>query len=825
MAQYSDVTIGGLFPVSLYVNIPELHFRAKPDELRCTGFDFRAFRWLQTMIFTIGEINKEARILPNITLGYRVYDTCDIYSLRAAMTFLSGAGEHMSNSTCKGAVSVPAIIGEAGSLQSSIIASTTGPFQVPIISYFATCTCLSDRHRYPAFFRTAPSDYFQTKALAQLVKHFGWTWIGAFVNDDDYGRFGIQQFQEQVTEFGACIAFSYILPKIYNAAKISQMVNVIKRSSAKVIVVFTPEREMLQLIEEVARQNVTGIQWLASEAWITGAVLFTGRFLPYLEGAIGFSFRRAEIPGLREFLLRVKPSTHDSDNFVNVFWEELFACKFKLPKNITERATLGVRLCTGSESLEDISTIYSDTSQLRVSYNVYKGVYAIAHALHRLSLCESDKGPFINRSCASIHNFEPWQLLHYLKEVRFTDQFGGEVGFDENGDAIASYDLINWQRGASGNVEYVQVGRFDASASTGLGLSLEEHSIVWTGGKTQPPWSACSESCPRGMRKASRDGEPLCCFDCVPCADGEISNETDSVECTKCSSDDWSNADRTMCIPREIEYLSFEDGTGITFAIIALLGACLTVAVLAVFFRHRDTPVVKANNSELSFLLLNSLVMCFLCSLAFIGRPTAWSCMLRHTAFGIIFVLCISCILAKTVVVLMAFRATLPNSNVMKWFGATQQRAVIFLCTCVQVGICVTWLVRAPPFPIKNTAYQSAKTILECHVGSVVAFYTVLAYVSFLSCICFVLAFLARKLPDNFNEAKFITFSMLIFFAVWIAFIPAYVSSPGIYTVAVEIFAILSSSFGLLLCIFAPKCFIILLRPEQNTKKMLMSKH
>ncbi|XP_078060356.1 extracellular calcium-sensing receptor-like [Mustelus asterias] len=776
------------------------------------------------MIFTIEEINKEPRILPNVTLGYRVYDTCDIYSLRAAMTFLSGAEEQMTNRTCQGAVSVPAIIGEAGSLQSSIIASTTGPFQIPIISYFSTCTCLSDKRKYPAFFRTAPSDYFQTKALAQLVKHFGWTWIGALGNDDDYGRFGIQQFIEQVTDFGACIAFSYILPKIYNAEKISQMVNVIKRSLAKVIVVFTPEREMLQLIEEISRQNVTGIQWLASEAWVTGAVLFTEQFLPYLEGTIGFSFRRAQIPGLREFLLRLKPSPHDSNNYANVFWEELFACKFQLSENVTQGATFEARLCTGAERLEDINTIYSDTSQLRVSYNVYKGVYAIAHALHRLSLCESGKGPFLNNTCASIHNFEPWQLLHYLKEVRFTDQFGGEIGFDENGDAIASYDMINCQKGVTGKVEYIQVGRFDAFAPPGLELSLEEHSIIWTGGKTQPPLSACSESCPPGMRKASRNGEPLCCFDCVPCADGEISNETDSLECTKCSSDDWSNRNRTICIRREIEYLSFEDGTGITLAIIALLGACLTVAVLVVFFRHRDTPIVKANNSELSFLLLSSLVMCFLCSLTFIGRPTVWSCMLRHTAFGVIFVLSISCILAKTVVVLMAFRATLPNSNMMKWFGASQQRAVIFLCTCVQVGICVTWLAKAPPFPNKNIAYQSAKTILECNVGSVVAFYTVLAYISFLSCICFVLAFLARKLPDKFNEAKFITFSMLIFFAVWMAFIPAYVSSPGKYTVAVEIFAILSSSFGLLLCIFAPKCFIILLRPEKNTKKMLMSK-
>jgi len=297
-----------------------------------------------------------------------------------------------------------------------------------------------------------------------------------------------------------------------------------------------------------------------------------------------------------------------------------------------------------------------------------------------------------------------------------------------------------------------------------------------------------------------------------------------ATECTKCPKFYWPNKERVSCVAGIEEFLSYREIMGIILISLSLFGVAVATVITVIFFLFRSTPIVKANNSEMSFLLLLSLKLCFLCSLVFVGRPSPWTCRARQAAFGISFVLCISCILVKTIVVLLAFRSTMPGSISIKLFGPPQQRVFIFCCTTGQVILCACWLALAPPYPYKNTSYQGGKIVLECKDVWPLGFYLVLGYIGLLSCMCFALAFLGRKLPDSFNEAKLITFSMLIFFAVWISFIPAYNSSPGKYTVAVEIFAILASTFGLLFCIFIPKCYVILLRPDLNTKKGMTGK-
>uniref|UniRef100_A0A3B4VPN0 Olfactory receptor C family, g5 n=1 Tax=Seriola dumerili TaxID=41447 RepID=A0A3B4VPN0_SERDU len=798
LSKEGDVMIGGAFSIHSKITQPPLSFTEKPTRLTCS-VNLREFRFAQTMIFAIEEINKSDFLLPNVSIGYRIYDNCGstLSSMRAVMALING-DEWTVGKSCSGQSAVHAIIGESESSSTIVLSRTTGPFQIPVISHSATCECLSSRKEYPSFFRTIASDLYQSQALAQLVKHFGWTWVGAVNSDSDYGNNGMAIFLAAAQEEGVCVEYT---EKFHRAEpeKLMKVVEVIRKSTARVIVGFLAHVEMNNLLEQLSLHNITGRQFIGVEAWITADSLVTPTSFSVLGGSLGFAVQKANISGLNDFLIKD-------------FWERDFKCNEANRDSMTETAP-----CKENQNVIELKDYNDDVTELRYSSNIYKAIYAVAYSLHSILKCSYSQG------CDKMVEVTPRQVVEALKQVNFTIKNGDQVWFDSTGAAVARYEVVNWQRGSAGLVNFKPVGYYDASLPPGQKFVLKTEAIMWPGGNTERPQSVCSESCLPGFRQAVIKGKPICCFSCVACAAGEISNSS-SVECSRCPLEYWSNEDHNQCVPKVIEFLSYGETMGALLTTFSLFGASLTLVVLCVFFWFRHTPLVKASNSELSFLLLFSLTLCFLCSLTFIGRPTDWSCMLRHTAFGITFALCMSCILAKTIAVVMAFKSKRP-ANTVPQCSVPLQRTSVLSCTLLQVLICVLWLTLAPPFPYKNTAHATERIILECDLGSPVGFWAVLGYIGLLAVLCFILAFLARKLPDNFNEAKFITFSMLIFCAVWATFIPAYVSSPGKFTVAVEIFAILASSFGLLFCIYAPKCYILLLKPERNTKKHMMGRN
>ncbi|XP_051822829.1 vomeronasal type-2 receptor 26-like [Antechinus flavipes] len=413
------------------------------------------------------------------------------------------------------------------------------------------------------------------------------------------------------------------------------------------------------------------------------------------------------------------------------------------------------------------------------------------------------------------------QLHHILKSINSVNKAIDESHEEGAQPAAEIYDILNYKSFPDQIEALVKVGEVYPLAQR---FTIMEEDIDWPEDFNQTPTSRCNLKCGPGFKKTALERQPKCCYACTPCPEGTISNQTDAEQCLQCLEDQYPNRERDHCLPRTRTFLAYEELLGMTLASAAICFSLLTVLVLGVFVKHRDTPIVKANNRSLSYTLLVSLTLCFLCSLLFIGHPTTATCLLRQTTFAVVFTVAVSSILAKTITVVLAFRATRPGSRLRSWLGSAASYSLIFTCTLIQMCLCGIWLGTSPPFLEMDIHSEPGSIIIQCNEGSLLIFYCVLGYMALLALASFTVAFLARNLPDTFNEAKFLTFSMLVFCSVWISFLPSYQSSKGKAIVALEVFAILTSSAGILTCIFVPKCFVILLRSDQNTLGILKKK-
>ncbi|KAG2462790.1 CASR protein, partial [Polypterus senegalus] len=469
--------LGGVLISHLQATAPQLSFRSAPEDWKCESLDLHIFQRSVMMIFAIEEINKDPNLLPNITLGYRIYDNCMNVevALRAAMTLIAGLDDVITDYNCTGVPPVVAIVGDPLSIHSIAISRLLGLFRMPLISYCATCACLSDKVEFPSFFRTIPSDTFQVKAIVHILKHYNWTWVGIVGIDDDYGFYAIDSLNKEVKKFG-CVAFSETF-KVTDSAKLTYIAKVIKQSTATVIVAFLIKAAATVFVNEISKHNITGKQWIASDSWSAFHMFASNEKFGIFGGTLGIAVRRGDIPNLDKFLLSTRPTSDPENMLINKLWEELFECRF--PTNSTSSDSSGTKICTGSEDIASTKTDYTDVTDLRTSYNVYKAVYSLAHSLHNLMTCENGKGPFKNNTCADIKNVQPWQLFHYLKKVDFIDRLGKRFAYDKNGDAIPAYDIINWQRLEDGTMISKTIGVFDESPASGYQLSFKEEDIFW----------------------------------------------------------------------------------------------------------------------------------------------------------------------------------------------------------------------------------------------------------------------------------------------------------------------------------------------------------
>ncbi|KAG6539452.1 type-2 vomeronasal receptor [Crotalus adamanteus] len=760
-------------------------------------------------IFNVQVANKTPWLPQNLTLGYNIHDNYlnTLGTSDALLDVLSTGEVNVPNYSCGRKDNILALVDAAADDISIEVSRLGGTYKVPQMNFELFSESLHDKSQLPFYHSLFPQKGIFYPEIVKVLLHFRWTLIGLFASDTENGENFMRTFTPLLVRSGICAVIAQQISTTRPIAPLRETLS--KWRQVNVYVHYIEYQAIWDrlLIFQLIFDSLSGR--IERKVWITtviGLCPVNMSLLKYVNTIWTLGLVRKKRPMI--------------DALVHGFFvehmlgEQMFSCSFS--KHIF--SVKGRRRCTQKAPLETQKK--KNLHGIRNFHHFYSATKTLAYALKAAYSLRSRR-----RKKGGTNNFralrlQPWQLHPFLEKNEYINFSEFELYQDQNGDLAADLEITSW-------VFFTKEGSFMGRLLffERQRLTIIEHYLSRLISLNRSlPQSKCAENCHPGFVKQAQEGEPVCCYDCIPCPERTISTQEDTEKCIKCPDNKYPNEERIQCIPKGITFLFYKEHLGIILVCFALLFFLSTSLVLIIFIKYRETPIVKANNRDLSYILLVSLLLCFLSPLLFIGQPRKATCLLQQTVFSIIFSVAISSLLAKTITVVLAFLATKPGNRVKRWLGKSLANSVILSCSAVQVVICSIWLGVSPPFADSDFHSQPGVIIQQCNENSVVMFYITLSYLGFLAAICFTVAFLARNLPGAFNEAKLITFSMLVFCSVWVTFAPTYLSTKGKYMVAVQVFSILTSSAGLLGCIFIPKCYIIILRPDMNTKEQLTTK-
>ncbi|KAG6466321.1 type-2 vomeronasal receptor [Crotalus adamanteus] len=759
------------------------------------------------MIFNIELVRENPELLHNLTLDYNIHDNYDntLGTSDALLDMLSTGEANVPNYSCGRKDKLLALV-DGAIRDISIQMSTLGDtYKVPQVSERIASEALNDKSLFPFFHPMLPKEGIQYPGIIQILLHFGWTLIGLFAPDTEKGENFMRTFTPMLVKNRICVVISQRFSTTGRTAPLRDALS--KWRQVNIFVHFVEFESPFDriLLFHSALEGLPGP--IEGKVWI---MTFIGVF------TIKKDWRLKHVHSIWSFPLQLKKSWENDNAFKTDFFVEFQAEYFNCSVSKHTFSVKGRRRCTQKAPVKTQEK--KNRMQILNDCYTYSVLKILAHALSAASKPQRRRKKGEERLGAP--RLQPWKFHPFLKKRELYNLSLLKVYLDQNGDVAADLYIISSVVLPKEDPINKQLGTFERPRLTINQDALSQLKLL----NKSLPQSTCVRKCHPGFVKQAREGEPVCCYDCIPCPEGTISTQEDTTKCKNCPDDQYPTENRVQCIPKRITFLSYEEHLSIILISFALLLFLITGFVLIIFIKYLETPIVKANNRDLSYILLVSLLLCFLSSLFFIGRPRKVTCFFRQTVFSIVFSVAVSSVLAKTITVVLAFLASKPGNKVKSWLGKSLANSIIISCSAVQIINCAMWLGLSPPFPDSDLHSQPEEIILQCNEGSVIMFYVVLGYMGFLAAICFTVAFLARNLPGAFNEAKLITFSMLVFCSVWVSFLPTYLSTKGKYMVAVQIFSILASGAGLLSCIFFPKCYIIILRPDLNTKEHLMTK-
>lgn len=755
-----DIILGGLFPI---------HDRSKNTENKCGRIDLNpGFQYLASMLFAIDEINKNDDILPGIKLGAKIFDSC-----RSETIGSIGAKEIIKYTLLEDNETAP-LCGVVGPFRSDVsvaVATLLRVFSIPQVSYGSTTPVLSNKELYGYFLRTVPSNSYQGKAMVDVVRYFGWKYVMTVYSPGQYGEKGMEQFYEEAKRVGICVASKKKLPKFPTEKDYMNAIQELRktrkanlRGQLDVVVFFCIQRDNRGLIK-AAKKVLTdddGFAWVASNSWgnrrdVTEGAEKAGA------GAITVNYIQGEVPRFRNYFLKLKPSNTTLQNpWFDEFYQETLKCKLV---NSTKSVDFK-RVCNQSEPLpNDIGM-----APVRVVINA---VYAMAHALNNMQkvLC-----PGKSKMCSEMKNLKREQFLEFLKNVSFPDaSLDFNVTFNENGDVDGKYNLLNFKT-VNGKYQHAVIGNW-SGALNGDGkiqgqIKLDKNEIVWSGQLGETPQAYCSRQCPIKEIAIPELTNARCCWRCESCApDNIIVNNT----CKLCSQGSVPDHNRATCIKLPIVYLSWDNTVAQVLAVLCSIGLITTLGTAAFFIAERYHRVIKASGRELALFLFLGVLSCYLAVPLHFMKPTNVICGVQRFTDGVSMTMCYAPVLLRTNRIYRIFKAAQKSVRRPSFVSPLSQTFVALGIVAVQCLVTMIWILSKPPQAVPNYRYED-HVILECSsddfsVAINLCFNIILMFVST------VFAFQTRNFPRNFNEAKYIGFTMYLSCSVWIIFLPCYLNA------------------------------------------------
>lgn len=807
------LTLGGLFPV---------HARGS-DGTPCGDLKKEnGIQRLEAMMYALDQINQDDQLLPNITLGARLLDTCsrDTYALEQSLTFVQALiTKDTSDVRCTNGEppvfvkpeKVVGVIGASASSVSIMVANILRLFQIPQISYASTAPELSDDRRYDFFSRVVPPDSFQAQAMVDIIRALGWTYVSTIASEGSYGEKGVEAFTQLSKETGGiCIAQSLKIPhnpKLEDYDKAIQQL--LETQNSRAVVIFASEEDIRGVLNATKRANQVGhFLWIGSDSW--GAKSSPIHQLEDVAvGAVTILPKRSSIEGFDEYFTGLTLENNRRNVWFAEFWEENFDCRLLSASKREDTS----RKCTGQERI-GIDSKYEQEGKVQF---VIDAVYAMAHALHTMQkeLCPDRPGV-----CPQMESAEGKTLLKYIRNTSFNGSAGTSVVFNKNGDAPGRYDLFQFQMTNSSTPEYKVVGQWVET----LQLRLEE--LQWPDGEQEVPISVCSLPCKTGERKKRVKGMP-CCWHCELC-DG-YQYQYDETSCRLCAYNMRPNPNRTACQPIPIVKLEWHSPWAIIPVFLTMLGIIATIFVMATFIRYNDTPIVRASGRELSYVLLTGIFLCYIITFIMIAKPDVAVCAFRRIFLGLGMCISYAALLTKTNRIYRIFEQGKQTVTAPRFISPTSQIAITSSLICVQLLGVLVWFAVDPPNTIVDYDEQKtinpklARGVLKCDITDLQIICS-LGYSILLMVTCTIYAIKTRDVPEDFNEAKPIGFTMYTTCIVWLAFIPIFFGTAQsaeklyIQTTTLTISMNLSASVALGM-LYMPKVYIIIFHPELNVQK------